>query len=130
MKNRIKGELTLRSRKKKISEMVGDFAGDYISLGDDIQEMQQYLHAAVSAWNIACLDKRDRVRLIKSYMKNYRKMNPEQNKRVYKGVEDDLRLLIKQKIKLYPDVEVQIVDAKIEEIDGKTHIKVASMNIG
>jgi len=110
--------------------MISDFAGDYISLGDDIQEMQQYLHAAVSAWNIACLDKRDRVRLIKSYMQNYRKMNSDQNKKVYKGVEADLRLLIKQKIKLYPDVDVQVVDAQIEEVDGKMHIRVASMNLG
>ena len=35
-------------KNKKISEMVNDFAGDFISLGEDIQEMQQYLHAAVS----------------------------------------------------------------------------------
>ncbi|MDZ7667288.1 MAG: hypothetical protein U5K27_18510 [Desulfotignum sp.] len=33
-------------KNKKISEMVSDFAGDFISLGEDIQEMQQYLHAA------------------------------------------------------------------------------------
>lgn len=118
----------METRMKKISEMVSDFAGDFISLGDDIQEMQQYLHAAVSAWNIACLDKRGRVRLIKSYIKNYRKMNPGQNKKIYQGVEDDLRLLIKQKIKLYPDVDVQIVDARVEEVDGKMHIQVASLN--
>jgi len=119
----------VESRKKKISEMVGDFAGDYISLGDDIQAMQQYLYAAVSAWNIACLNKKDRPRLIKSYMKNYRKMNPGQNRIFFKGVEDDFKLLIKQKIKLYPDVAVQIVDARIEELDGKTHIKVVSLNV-
>lgn len=119
----------MESRKKKISEMVGDFAGDYISLGDDIQEMQQYLHAAISTWNTACLDKKDRPRLIKFYMKSYRKINPGQNKKNYQGVEDDFKLLIKQKIKLYPDVDVQIIDAQIEEVYGKTHIKVASLNI-
>jgi hypothetical protein len=115
-------------KNKKISEMVSDFAGDFISLSEDIQEMQQYLHAAVSAWNIACLDKRDRVRLIKSYMKNYQKMNPDQDKKTYQSVEDDLRKLIKQKINLYPDVDVQIVDARIEMVDGKMHIQVASLN--
>ncbi len=117
------------SGKKKLSEMVGDFAGDYISLGEDLEDQQQYLHAAVSAWNISCLDKIDRPRLIKSYMKNYRKLNPAQNKKIYQGVQDDLKLLIKQKIKLYPDVDVQIVDARIEEIDGKTHITVVSLNV-
>ncbi len=56
-------------------------------------------------------------------------MNPSQDKKIYQGVEDDFRLLIKQKIKLYPDVDIQIVDARIEEVDSKMHIRVASVNI-
>ncbi len=85
---------------KKISEMVSDFAGDFIFLSEDVQEMQKYLHAAVSALNIACLDKRDRVRLIKSYMKNYQKMNPGQGKKTYQGIEDDLKKLISHCMRL------------------------------
>ena len=39
--------------------MVLDFAGDYIAMGEDIEDKQQYLNSAVSAWNIACLDEKE-----------------------------------------------------------------------
>jgi len=118
-----------KSERKKISEMVLDFAGDYIAMGDDIEEKQQYLNSAVSAWNIACLDEKARKRSIKKYMAEYRKLNPKQSERDFRDVEEDLRLLIKQKEKLYPEVRVQIVDAHIKEINGKNHVTVASLNI-
>jgi hypothetical protein len=118
-----------KSEMKKISEMVLDFAGDYIVMGEDIEEKQQYLNSAVSAWNIACLDEKARKRSIKKYMAEYRKLNPKQSERDFRDVEEDLRLLIKQKEKLYPEVRVQIVDAHIKEINGKNHVTVASLNI-
>jgi hypothetical protein len=118
-----------KSEMKKISAMVLDFAGDYIAMGEDIEEKQQYLNSAVSAWNIACLDEKARKRSIKKYMAEYRKLNPKQSERDFRDVEEDLRLLIKQKEKLYPEVRVQIVDAHIKEINGKNHVTVASLNI-
>ena len=118
-----------KSKRKKISEMVMDFAGDYIAMGEDIEDKQQYLNSAVSAWNIACLDEKDRKRSIKKYMAEYRKLNPTQNRQDFRDVEDDLSLLIKQKEKLYPEVRVQIVDAHIKEVNGKNHVTVASLSI-
>jgi glycerol-3-phosphate cytidylyltransferase-like family protein len=118
-----------KSKRKKISEMVMDFAGDYIAMGEDIEDKQQYLNSAVSAWNIACLDEKDRKRSIKKYMAEYRKLNPAQSKQDFRDVEDELRLLIKQKEKLYPEVRVQIVDAHIKEVNGKNHVTVASLTI-
>ena len=44
--------------------MVLDFAGDYIAMGEDIEDKQQYLNSAVNAWNIACLREKDRKRSI------------------------------------------------------------------
>ncbi|MBU0999717.1 hypothetical protein KKG24_05490 [Patescibacteria group bacterium] len=117
------------SKRKKISEMVLDFAGDYIAMGEDIEEKQQYLNSAVSAWNIACLDEKARKRSIKKYMSEYRKLNPTQSKQDFRDVEEDLRLLIKQKEKLYPEDRVQIVTANIQEINRKIHVTVASLNI-
>lgn len=109
--------------------MVLRFAGDYIAMGEDIEDKQQYLNSAVSAWDIACLDENSRKRSIKRYMAEYRKLNPMQNKRVYRDVEKDLRLLIKQKEKFYPDVRIQIVGADVQEINGKTHVTVATLDI-
>jgi hypothetical protein len=118
-----------KSKRKKISEMVLDFAGDYIAMGEDIEDKQQYLNSAVSAWNIACLDEKTMKRSIKKYMAEYRKLNPRQSKRDFRDVEEDLRLLIKQKEKLYPEVRIQIVEAHIQEINGKNHVTVATLNI-
>ncbi len=109
--------------------MVLNFAGDYIAMGDDIEEKQQYLNSVVSAWNIASLDEKARKRSIKKYMAEYRKLNPRQSKRDFRDVEKDFRLLIKQKDKLYPEIRVQIVEAHIKEINGKNHVTVASLNI-
>jgi len=109
--------------------MVLDFAGDYIAMGEDIEEKQQYLNSAVSAWNIACLDEKARKRSIKKYMAKYRKLNPTQSKRDFGDVKKDLMLLIKQKEKFYPEERIQIVDAHFQEINGKNHVTVASLKI-
>ena len=118
-----------KSKRKKISEMVLDFAGEFIEMGENVEEKQQYLNSAVSAWNIACLDEKAQKRAIKKYMHEYRKLNPTQSKRDFRDVEKNLILLIKNKMKLYPEERVQIVDARIQEINGKNHVTVASLNI-
>ena len=109
--------------------MVIGFAGDYIAMGKDIEEKQQYLNAAISAWNIACLDEKKRKSSIKKYMAEYRKLNPMHIKQDFRDVEETIRLIIKQKEKLYPEVQIQIVNAHIQEIDGKNNVNVMSMNI-
>ena len=108
--------------------MLLNLAGDYIFMGEDVEQKQQYLNGAVSAWNIACLNEKDRERSIKKYMSEYRKLNPSQSKRDFRDVEENLRLLIKEKEKFYPEVRVQIVNAHIQEIDGKIHVTVASLS--
>jgi hypothetical protein len=120
--------LKRKPAKLKISEMVMGFAGDYIALGEDIEWKQENLNGAVSAWNIACLDEKDRERAIRKYMWEYRKLNPKHSKQNFRDAEDNLRLLIKQKAKLYPQVKVQIVSAHIQEIDGKNHVTVMSLS--
>jgi hypothetical protein len=49
----------------------------------------------------------------------YRELNPTQNKQDSRDVENALRLLIKQKEKLYPEVRFRIIDAYIKEVNGK-----------
>ena len=65
----------------KVSKMLLNIASEYIAMGEDIEDKQQYLNGAVSAWNIACLRGKDREAAIKKYRKQYRKMNPSHTKR-------------------------------------------------
>jgi hypothetical protein len=44
-------------------------------------------------------------------------------------LEEDIRLLIKQKVMLFPGVNVQIVDSKIDDIGGQEHAIVVTTKI-
>lgn len=101
-------------KKEKISEMVANFAKEYIVLGKDIEHKQQLLNGAVSAWNIACLNSKKREEAIEMYLKEYKRLNPNHGEDILKATEDDLRLLIKRKFELYQDVNKQIVNAQIQ----------------
>ena len=123
------GKLKRRSSKKKMSEMLMDIAQDHIALADDIEEKQQLLNGAASAWNIACLDEDKRGRAMKKFMRGYKKMNPGHTKQDCRDVEKDMEFLIKEKDRLYPDVKSQIAHVEIQEIRGKHHITVVSMTL-
>jgi uncharacterized alkaline shock family protein YloU len=60
-------------------------------------------------------------------MVKYRELNTTHSKQASRDVAEDLRLFIKQKVKLYPEVRVQAVNAHIQEIDGRDHVNVMSM---
>ena len=64
-----------RSSKSKVSEMLMDVARDYVVLGEDVEEKQQLLNGAASAWNIACLEREEREWSIKKNMCKYKKIN-------------------------------------------------------
>jgi hypothetical protein len=116
------------SEKQKISAMVLKVAEGYIDMGETTEERENYLRSACSAWNIACLPPLKREPAIKRYVEQYQKIN-KSDEADCKGLEDDLRLLIKQKDRLYPDVNVQIVDSRIENINGRDHVTVVSARI-
>ena len=44
-------------------------------------------------------------------------------------VEENIKLLIKEKGRLYPDVKIQIAGVTGEEIDGKLYVSVMSMGV-
>jgi len=115
-----------KPQQKKVSEMLLNVAGDFIAMGEDIAEKQELLNASVSAWNIACLKDHKRQQAINKFMKEYKKLNPTFTKDDFKDEEENLRLLIRQKDELYPDINIQIVNAIVQEVDGKNHITVAS----
>jgi len=119
-----------RASKPKVSEMLMNVAGDYLAMGADIEEKQELLNGTASAWNIACLERRERERAIKTYMRKYKKMNPHHSKQDYRDTEGDLKLLIKEKDRLYPDVKVQVATAEVKEIGEKLHVTVMSIKGG
>ncbi len=126
-KKRIKkGNLLINTSPKiKMSELIGEFASDYINMGESMEERQSYLNGACSAWNIAVLPEHLREEALSRNIAEYKRMNP--------GVDDaddladDLRKLIQKKLQMFPDVKKVIIEASIEPIsDTKYRILVAS----
>ena len=108
--------------------MVLKVAEGYIDMGETREERKNYLRSACSAWNIACLPRLKRESSIREYIDQCRKIN-KADLAECKALEEDLRLLIKQKDRLYPDVNVQIVNSRIDNIDGREHAIVVTARI-
>ncbi len=121
----MKKRLRKSSGKPKISEMVLKVAAGYIDLGETTEQRENYLRSACSAWNIACVPAPNREHAIKQYLEQFQKINQAAGSD-YQGFEEDLRRLITQKDKLYPDVDVPIIGSRIETIDGRERFIVVS----
>ena len=124
----MKPEMSKSSNNQKISAMVLKVAEGYIDMGETREERENYLRSACSAWNIACLPHFKRESAIKQYLDRCREINnsdPED----CKALEEDLRLLIRQKDRLYPNVNVQIVNSKIDCMSGRDHVIVVTARI-
>ncbi len=111
---------------QKISEMVLDFAGDYLRLGETPDNRRNLLRSACTAWNIACASEEGRKELLDQFLANYRRLNPAADVEECRGVRQDMELLIQEKLKKYRTVIIQIVDCELTVVDGKDHILVAS----
>lgn len=115
------------SLKKKISEMVIAFASDYIALGKNLEEKQNYLNAACIAWNIAILQKNQRDFALDKFLQQYKMINPNADESEIENVKHDMELLIQEKLRLFPHVKNPIVSAKITFDKGKEKVIALSM---
>jgi len=95
--------------------MVLKVAEGFVDMGETREEKENYLRSACTAWNIACLPPLKRESAIKQHIERCRKMNKTKASDC-KAIEENIRLLIKQKDKLYPDVNVQIVSSSIDRV--------------
>ena len=116
----MKNEIRKSSKNQKISAMVLKVAKGYIDMGETREERENYLRSACTAWNIACLPPLKRGSAIQQYIEQCREINNSDPKEC-KALEEDIRLLIKQKVRLFPEINVQIVNSKIDNIGGQDH---------
>jgi hypothetical protein len=113
------------SPKIKMSELISEYASDYINMGEDTEERQNYLNGACTAWNIAILDENHREGALRGAIDAYKRMNPGSDE--VQNFEHDLRLLIQKKLEMFPNIQKIIVDARIEPIsEKKFKINIAS----
>jgi hypothetical protein len=125
-KNRKKAGLKL-AKSLKMSEMIISFAGDFIQMGNTIDEKQNYLNVACIAWNISLLPLGKRQGAIDLFISDYELANPEIADA--ENLRHDINQLIEGKNRLFPTMYTQIVRAEIIEVGGEERIKVASLAI-
>ncbi len=103
----------------KMSKIIEQFAADYISMGETTEERQNYLNSACTAWNIAALPDHARESALHFFVEEYKKQNS--------GIDDaddlirNMRTLIKKKLQMFPAVNKVVVNALLEQIEGKTY---------
>ncbi len=127
IKKRIKtGNLFINTSPKiRMSELIVEYASDYINMGENTEERQSLLNSACSAWNVAVLPEHLRQEALRHNIEEYKRLNP--------GSDDadnlihDMQLLIQKKLQMFPKVNKVIVDAFIEPInDTQYRINVVS----
>ena len=118
------------STKRKISEMIWEFAGDFICLGETQEHKQSHLNAACSAWNIACNPHDKRKGLLDRYMTEHRRFNPHADSADSAAVRSDMEKLIAKKLTMFPMDLRQIVGARLVPMGDKDRIEVVSATVG
>jgi hypothetical protein len=68
MKKKLKNKKGKKAKKISMSQMVINFAQDFIRLGNTIDVRQSYLNAACVAWNISLLQENARPTAIKQFL--------------------------------------------------------------
>ena len=106
--------------------MIIDLASDFIELGANLEEKQNHLNAVCAAWNIAVFPKGARKKALNIFLTTYKKNNPRDDERNIRNIERDMELLIKEKIRMFPNVNTPIDHAKITENGNEYRIVVAS----
>lgn len=126
-KNRKQGHrMGISASKQKVSEMIWEFAGEFIKSGRTLEEKQNRLTAACSAWNIAINPPSVWDRSITQYVESYKSYNPELSDEEVSGIRSTMAKLTENKSRLFPAIHKQIVGATITQVAGEDRIDVVS----
>jgi len=118
------------SPKRKMSEMISEMAAGFLGVGDTIEERQNRLNAACTAWNMACVAPEVRQRQLEQYRESYLGFNPGSSAVDLANILKDMELLIERKLKMFPDDHRQIVSASVVMVGTNHRIEVASATLG
>ena len=118
----------LKEKNTDIGKMVQAIGNDLIMLGENGEKRQNYLQTVCVAWNISCLPEPIREEKIKNFINDFKVMNQCGEENILK-FEHSVRLIIEEKLRLYPNVHIHILDASLEEIGGRDRIKILSKKL-
>ena len=98
---------------KKVSEMLVAVSGDLLQTVDNQMEMQAHLDLIKTAWNMATESGEVRTVELKCFIDRQRNYAPSIE--ALKELEWEIRRIVKQKDKLFPEVKSKVVNAEAVE---------------
>ena len=104
----------------KISEMLIAVSGELLQSVDSQQEMQAHLDLVKTAWNMATESGDKRKQELKRFMSMQERYAPSAE--ALKTLEWEMRKIMKQKDRLFPEVNNKVVIAEAVEIDKNDYI--------
>ena len=105
--------------------MVIEMAEGFLDLAESLDEKENLLRFACSAWNIACFELPKRNQVLKTYINEFKTSNNATHQ-ACEDLREDMRKLIEQKDILFPNEIKRIVSSQITEINGEERIEIAS----
>jgi hypothetical protein len=104
-----------------------DFAGDFIRFGNTLEDRQNRLTAACSAWNMACNTPELRKKHLDQYVLGYGKFNADADSEHLANVRKDTEKLIETKLKMFPNDLRQVLQAKIVSVKGGERVEAVAI---
>ena len=114
-----------RQQKRKISEMIWEFAGNFMRMAETPEQRQNHLNAACSAWNMAC-NPTAMEKSLDQYVREYQRSNANANPADLADVRSDMKKLIQRKLEMFPGDLRQIVDVQLVRVGDKDRIEAVS----
>jgi len=114
------------TKQQNVSEMLVHVGGDLLKSASSLQEMQARLDIVKTAWNMSLKARADRKVELRQFIKKQKEFAP--NREALKGLESELKRVIKQKNASYPDIDSEVVKAEAtqkgrDDYDIKAHFK-------
>ncbi|MBN2011508.1 hypothetical protein JW960_19405 [candidate division KSB1 bacterium] len=120
----LQGNSLLIPKRSKMSELIQEFAGDYIGMGDNLVEKQNLLRSASTAWNIGNLSANKHKDALDEYIEVFKKYNP--GTKYANDLRENMEILIRKKVTEFSAYKKQIVNAEIYQENGVERIVVFS----
>ncbi len=128
-KNKDRQQRPQSSARPKISQSILEFAGEFIRMGDMLEDRQNRLNAACSAWNMACNTPELREEHLRQYVQRYGEFTPEANAEDLANVRKDMETLIGRKLKMFSNDLRQVIGASIISEGGKERVEAVAAKL-
>ena len=111
---------------KKVSQMLIDVSGEFLTSEPDPQELAIRADIAMIAWNIAILPKSHRNPVLNEYLKKLSPRAP--NQEAIDSLKAEISTIIKRKIAMYPSSKEKL--DRIEVIDKGSEYTIRAYHYG